>query len=239
MHDPMTQAFQIKYPWKDKPSVFSPKGYRHSFITIWHKDPETDGSDDSCGWFKRARHGDKEHLEQLRKAFDYEWDAEHGGWFDKDGAPKFSVQATVLNMVWRAAWVHFGKNRERTQRFMRRHLFDILFFAENPVDSMHPFITNKYGTERHADRIDRASSIIYAWVIRQDQKWWQHPRWHVHHWRFQLHPWQQLRRRFWDRCDKCGKRGFPKGVSAIGDWSGNRIWHDTCDGRAASQAAAA
>jgi hypothetical protein len=27
----------------------------------------------------------------------------------------------------------------------------------------------------------------------------------------------------------CGKRGFPPGVSAIGNWSGDKIWHSTCD----------
>lgn len=55
MHDPSTVAFEIKYPWykKDhKPgeSSFFPKGYRDTFITIWHVDPETDATDDSCGW---------------------------------------------------------------------------------------------------------------------------------------------------------------------------------------------
>ena len=53
MHDPMTVAFEIRYPWHDKPTKTWPKGYRHSFITIWHKDPETDGTDDSCDWSGR------------------------------------------------------------------------------------------------------------------------------------------------------------------------------------------
>lgn len=47
MHDPMTMAFRIKAPWhvrkgKDR--------YRPIIVTIWHVDPERDGSDDSCGW---------------------------------------------------------------------------------------------------------------------------------------------------------------------------------------------
>ena len=53
MHDPMTVAFEIRYPWRDKPSKTWPKGYHHSFITIWHKDPESDGTDDSCDWSGR------------------------------------------------------------------------------------------------------------------------------------------------------------------------------------------
>ena len=39
MHDPSTVAFDIKYPWRGKPSKFWPKGYRATFITIWHEDP--------------------------------------------------------------------------------------------------------------------------------------------------------------------------------------------------------
>jgi hypothetical protein len=50
MFDPMTIAHEIKYPWKRK-SEFFPDAYRDCFITIWHKDPCTDGSDDSCDWF--------------------------------------------------------------------------------------------------------------------------------------------------------------------------------------------
>ena len=54
MHDPMTVAFEIKYPWRKyrgpQPNNFL-SNYRESFITIWHIDPERDGSDDSCDWF--------------------------------------------------------------------------------------------------------------------------------------------------------------------------------------------
>lgn len=50
MHDPMTVAFEIRSPFKRR-SEFFPKGYRPSFITIWHKDPCKDGSDNSCDWF--------------------------------------------------------------------------------------------------------------------------------------------------------------------------------------------
>ena len=71
MHDPLTVAFEIYYPWHWK--IFRPsrrelnitKSYKYfePFITIWHKDPEKDGTDDSCGWFMRSRHGDKKILE--------------------------------------------------------------------------------------------------------------------------------------------------------------------------------
>ena len=37
MHSPKAVAHEIKL-------------FGHYFITIWHVDPETDGTDDSCGW---------------------------------------------------------------------------------------------------------------------------------------------------------------------------------------------
>lgn len=56
MHNPSTVAFEIRSPFRRKPDKFFPKGYRPSLVTIWHVDPERDGSDDSCGWFIRGRH---------------------------------------------------------------------------------------------------------------------------------------------------------------------------------------
>jgi hypothetical protein len=48
MHDPMTVAFDIRYPWLGKPCKLFPDGYRDTFITIWHVDPEKDGDESSC-----------------------------------------------------------------------------------------------------------------------------------------------------------------------------------------------
>jgi hypothetical protein len=55
MHDPLTVAFEIRYPWKKYRNPRGPweKDYRAPFITIWHRDPERKGDDDSCDWFWR------------------------------------------------------------------------------------------------------------------------------------------------------------------------------------------
>lgn len=92
MHDPMTVAHEIKYPWykykpwpkectkwEDIPAQSQHKhsswwkgGYRETFITIWHVDPERDGSDDSCDWF-----GQKRRLHPQEKAIqEAMWDLE-------------------------------------------------------------------------------------------------------------------------------------------------------------------
>lgn len=121
MHDPMTVAFDVKSPFREKPSAMWPKGYRNTIATIWHVDPERDGTDDSCGWFKRARHGDPEVRVKIERAFDGEWDGEYTGWFAPNGMPVQSVQATTLSMFRRACYIHFGDSWDRTEKFMRRH----------------------------------------------------------------------------------------------------------------------
>lgn len=260
MHDPLTLAFEIKIPLlhrrknrflKSQPSEW--QFYR--LASIWHKDPERDSTDDSCGWFKRSRHGSPEVLEKIVKRFTEDWDrtwtydpAEDGGdeseqkegkktypcgYFNPSGVPRFSVTGILLNLIFLTVCEHFKSdgrdNWKKAKAFMRKNLFDIMFFAENPTDSMFDSFTLKYGKDtRREDRIRATAEILYGWVLRADQRWWQHPRWHIHHWRVQVHLWQSFYRWAFERCSKCGKR-FRWNESVIGDWNGTRIWHDRCE----------
>ena len=54
MRDPLTVAHEIKAPWK-RHYPGSKDSYRPNLITIWHVDPEKDGSDDSCDFSGRRR----------------------------------------------------------------------------------------------------------------------------------------------------------------------------------------
>lgn len=237
MHDPLTVAFEIKYPWKDKPSTFWPEGYRHTFITIWHKDPELRGSDDSCGWFKRAHHGDPEVLEKITKRFEFDWDktfTSEGtgktyftGLFCPNGEPYLSTQAVALNLFFLAA-IEVKGTREKAVKFLSKHLMEILLFAENPWDSLHDSIVQKFGGEgKREDRISSMAACIYGWILRAERPWYRHPRWHVHHWRLQIHPLQTIWQWLFHRCAKCGKR-FRYKESRIGSWSGTQVWHERC-----------
>lgn len=223
MHDPMTVAHEIKYPWKRN-------GYRQPFLTIWHVDPKTDGSDDSCGWFMRSRHCDAKILKRIQSDFRFamcRYDTI--SWFKPNGMPNLSTQAIVLQMFQIAANNHFGHWSGNAARFLRRNCYEILLFAENNCDSMVDSIESRYG--ENADsmerRADNFAGTVYAWLCRAERPWWKHPKWHIHHWKLQFHPWQQLKRRWWDKCCVCGKRGF-KGA-AIGSWGGDQIWHMECD----------
>lgn len=228
MHDPMTVAHEIHWPrmpWQER------NKYRTAILTIWHVDPERDGSDDSCGWFMRARHCDQNKLKKIASDFDFHMTRfDKFSWFKPDGSPNLSTIAIVVSMFQIAANVHFGHWSRRSRRFLRDNALQIIQFAENATDSLVDDIEERYGCngKTQAERAKQYASVIYSWLCRSERPWWKAPRWHVHHWRFQFHPWQQLKRRWWDKCCICGKRGFKPGVSAMGDWGGNRVWHSTC-----------
>lgn len=197
MYDPMTVAFRIPFPWPFRERGWWPhkteagdrrfyfhrywshreKGEKvlgrwwvprswdwHAFrafginwrlpplITIWHVDPETDGTDDSCRWFHpRLTEREKQIAANL---IDDEFDNLRG-WFG---------DANRDEMVWRV-----------------RQIFRI---------------------------------------YRREFRWRLHPRWHVWHWKIQVHPVQTFKRWAFSRCAGCGNR-FAWGYSPVtGQWYG-------------------
>lgn len=240
----MTLAFEIKSPFKRK-SKWWPNGYRNTLVLIWHVDPETDNTDDSCGWFMRSRHGDKATLERIVKAFEFDWDrvfksdsgkVYYTGYFypENEGAgmPNMGVTAIVLNLFFIAANEVFKVNGltnwKKTRRWMQSHLFDIMFFAENPTDSLRHDVVRFWGTETKRDeRIRNMASCIYGWILRETRPWYKHPRYHVHHWKIQWVFGQKLWRFLFRRCAACGKR-FHFNESPVTNWEGETFWHQRC-----------
>lgn len=145
MHDPLTVAFEIRSPIKH----ITPMGYEYHnpIVTIWHRDPESDGTDDSCGW-TWPKLSDKEH-------------------------------ALVDSCI------------------------------DNENDNLRHWFTD-------CDAYDAKMRIAQIFrVLKHHQRpWWKHPRWHFRHWRFQVHPIQDLQRWLFSRCAKCGKR-FAWGYAPI------------------------
>jgi len=177
MHDPMTVAFEIKNPFKNK------RGDRNPLIIIWHVDPCKDGTDDSCGWFLRPRHFYLNVLDKIKSEF--EFNIKHNYWFDKEGKQIFSTIGTLVQMYSAATWIYFNRNRRKQRNFMKNHLLDIITFAENPVDCGGDSITNKWN-ENNEERFNGIAGMIYSDICRKQRKWYQHPKWHIHHWRFQF-----------------------------------------------------
>lgn len=70
MHDPMTvigefpaDKMRERFPWLPH------------LVTLWHVDPEKDGSDDSCDWFNRGKAEDKADPRRLA-VYEALWDME-------------------------------------------------------------------------------------------------------------------------------------------------------------------
>ncbi len=249
MHDPDTLAFQIKLPLPWKVAGFlknDPSRWKTvTLANIWHHDPARRGNDDSCGWFMRAGHGDPKVLKAISKAFEFDWDRVYksdsgktyytGFFMPQDagaGMPNMGVTAIVLNLFLLAASEHFkcdGRSQwKKSRSYLKKHLVDIMLFAENPTDSLRDSIVRKWGIEeKREDRIAHMASVIYGWILRTERPWYKHPRWHIHHWQFQIPLWQYLRRGLFDRCSICHK-GFKFGESCCGSWHGTSIWHDRC-----------
>lgn len=248
MHDPMAVAHEIYLGPKKKKNGH----YRSPFITIWHVDPEKDGTDDSCGWFIRERHMDKKIIEKVVKEFTSEWDntftGENGyvyntGWFNPEGDNMLSVRGIVLNMYIYAAKIVFdpdNKNPTRTWKkawkFVNNNYAQIMYFAENNRDSIRQTILRvfqigcnvEYTKESRENMIRDCAKIVATDIARKTRPWYKHPRWHIHHWRIQLPVLRNFIRKYFTKCSICGKRGFGNGP-AFSDWNGTKIWCEKCE----------
>lgn len=235
MRDPKTVAFEINWPRLRKNS----NKYKNPILTIWHNDPCSDGSDDSCGWFIRGRHVDQVKFEKIKErihedVFQMHGETELGLMNSKTGRPVMSTIAVVLNMYSIATWIHFDYNRKKQLAFMRKHVYDILHFAENPTDSLRIDIEGVFRDSTSKDFDPRRfaetmTNIIYPDIIRKTRKWYQHPKWHVHHWSFQFPGLQSFYRYWFQRCSGCKKMGF-RGKSAYSNWEGSKVWCEDCEG---------
>lgn len=248
MRDNKSVAFELYLGKKKKKNG----NYRTPFITIWHHDPEKDGTDDSCGWNIRTRHMDAELIEQTIKEFESEWDSiflsadthvYNTGWFNPQGVNVLSVRGIVLNMYIYAAKIVLnpkdkysaGKMWDIAFNFVQKNYVKIMYFAENNRDSIFDTITRKfqiacnveYTPEKRQEMIKECAHIVCAHIANLNRKWYQHPRWHVHHWSIRFNLINRLYRRYFELCSVCGKRGY-KGA-AMTNWEGTETWHEECD----------
>jgi hypothetical protein len=235
MHDPKTVAFEIKNPF-----VWVKKGhYRPSLITIWHVDPENfkfpDGTqkqggsrDDSCGWSRPMYHiSEWEAIKKLAKnQYSQIFERQVAESEGKDYAYVCNQPETTYELIywiWRSIKAHGKKGWQfgRSKNFLSpAELEYIMILATNPVDN---FKHHRIKDEKSFIDMFR---MIWSCYLRFNRPWYRHPRWHVHHWQIQFVFWRDLKRRYWDKCCICGKRGFK--TPAHGDWSGTKRWHGEC-----------
>jgi hypothetical protein len=237
MHDPMTVAFKIPRPWPARERL-GPAGKKVPFrywppwITVWHVDPEADGSDDSCGWsFPRPLPGD---AEWAKKKAIFMWRERFGY---SAGGLLAASNRDVLTSLWCEVRTQYTRPRKGYiwRPLPKRDSDAILRLCISSVDNFHDAIvearTGAKGMERLLRLIIRIQRQLY-------RPWYRHPRWHVRHWQIQVHPVQQLKRFLFSRCAVCGK-GFRYGESPCSGWNGSggprwfrgepQIWHSTCN----------
>lgn len=218
MHDPMTQigAWPKYDTW-----LYRLIGEQ---FALWHVDPETDGSDDSCGWFapKKFPLGAEKLIDEMVKD-----EASHPWYATADLRIRDPRYRYYEARPGDALALTIGAYRHVAWRLHHRPLSTLMLeeaisLATNQWDN----INSAFATDKPED-IKRFFWIIVRNYLRHRRPWYRHPRWHVHHWRLQIVLWQKFRRAWFDRCSKCGK-GYSWNYYPCGNWDGTATWHHDC-----------
>lgn len=223
MHDPLTQL------WSNR------------FFILWHVDPETDGSDDSCGWFSPRL--TKEQLDRLesiaRDEAQFPWFAAFEG---KQIESPTEAETLLAGAFWLVARVLRVKvSHAETRAWAQEGLHNSIDHFRSSLAFLagwHCNSTSASGVaEGRAYRAQQFFIAIARWILRVRRPWYRKPRWHVHHWSLQIHVVQRFKRWAWSRCERCGK-GFAWGRSVIsGVWdcegpqwfrSEQHVYHPDC-----------
>ncbi len=252
MHDPQTVAHQIKYPWwKHKPwpkkyrhsgdkkwsfgrmerdgitgyDSFWEEGYRETFLTIWHVDPEKGGSDDSCG-YSYVRISKKQREKLHNTAW---WEASHPHflccnskeWVGTVEQAECLYRGMVL-VVCRV--LHIKMSFEDICRFASESIHIRTGENYGGVFCFVPGYHTNNPKDSERDRQEHFTNIlcgIARCILTDRRPWWKHPKWHFWHWKFQCHPLQDFKRWAFSRCSKCGRR-FKWGYSPVtNSWHGD------------------
>lgn len=218
MHDPMTVAHEIFGPrgllhkWRrDHADRYDFRDSRFSYIspivTVWHVDPEADGSDDSCGYsYPRVPRELREKAEKI--AVD-EWTYMFGQYAYKYQQPS---AFEILHALWSIyAWRLFKR-----RRLTAREIDEIAGLASNPTDNLRHVI---FDASRSEEQMKRLGALVLRSYLRVHRRWWERPQYHVHHWKLQIHFAQKFKRWAFSSCEGCGK-GFKWGYSPT-----STSWH--------------
>ena len=240
MYDPLTVAFEIRYPWRKygrKGQNDFDRTYRESFITIWHKDPELHGSDDSCGWFTPPF---PKEVKEIVKSL--AGDEARDPWFFTTEAKTnddpilcerllFGAFMLVSQCLVNRGVIRRNVSIEKATRWAAMATHNSIDNFRNSLCFLSGYHSNTYDgkpqntvEEDKFWREEQAKSFfgsIAGWILRERRWWFQKPRWHVWHWQLQVIPIQTFKRWAFSRCQKCGK-GFTWGESPCSTaWNGD------------------
>lgn len=240
MHDPMTVAFDIRSPFKQASPLF-PKGYREHLITIWHVDPQRDGSDDSCGWsFVRLT---PRQIERLKNAA---WMEGRDPYFLRMQSQEWKGSRHEAEAIYRGMILFVCQVLRLPMTFEEAaKLAATTIHKPDCVDSAGALcFLPGYHTNSQEDRPEAREDVFFRRmrgiafeVLTARRPWYRHPRWHVWHWKIQIHPVQKFKRWAFSRCAKCGQRFSWGYAPTTGQWSGGgarwfrseaHVYHRNC-----------
>lgn len=192
---------------------------KRTLFTIWHRDPCSDGSDDSCG-YTYPKVADK----NGSLSFLAGQEARHPWFFAYEG--RSNPDPVECETLMRALYLRVASAigvkvtwEEACEYAARR--------VHCPIDNCRSSLCfeagyhSNFAGDREQDRRCHAERVFFGVarsILRAHRPWYRHPRWHVHHWRIQVPMLQRLRRWLFTRCEVCGKR-FGWGYAPL-----SRLW---------------
>lgn len=195
MHDPYTLAFRIKSPFQKM--LADGHKYRSALIEIWHKDPQRDGSDDSCGWTypRITEEQDSRLCYMAGQEARYPWYCRR---FVKENDNPLECEALLRGAFLNVAQmlsqpISFQKATELAARY-----------THNQVDNFRHALAYLPGYHSNNERDDPRQRELHAKeffrslariILRANRPWYRHPRFHVRHWRVEFTFWREWRNR--------------------------------------------
>lgn len=174
MHDPNSLAFSIRV------------GNFH-IADVWHVDPCRGSSDDSCGWIY-PRLTTEQHATMRDLGW---WEGRERHFlrypfktYQADVADREALYRAAILMVARMLGIRISFDEAAT---MAAHRFSV-GGTEGP-DGLFCFVAgyhSNYPKDRREDRArvwQATCTSIARELLRKRRRWWQHPRWHVGHWK--------------------------------------------------------
>ncbi len=202
MHSPMTVAFDIG-----------------NQITIWHVDPETDGTDDSCGYsYPKTT---KDIGKWITKTAEDEYEFFFGTKYPSERMHTASCYEVVF-----AIWSTISWQLDRQRILTARDLDRITSLAANPTDNVRSMV---YRSKHDVEEFRRLWWCVWRARAQSQRRWYQHPKWHIRHWKIQIHAWQRFKRWAFARCAACRGR-FTWGYSPTRKYVAGKgdIYHHGC-----------
>lgn len=202
MHDPQTVIGQMG------PFVF------------WHVDPETGGSDDSCGWSSPRL---TEH--QFKRVEASAWSESYSPWAQSTKAETLGDPVVAREL---AVGVLVRVDRALGTKMRMDELERLAVLGvHSPCDGIRsslcflPGYHENRGEDTEESRKPHARGL-YLWaarsILRYKRRWWQHPKFHLHHLRIQNTWLRDFKRWAFSRCAGCGDRFRFGYAPTTGQW---------------------